>query len=109
MDLPKFLKNLKENVDEEFVNEWKKIFDTQGATAALNSLRNKNDSWITVPVNVGIIGRSGSGKSSFVNSIRDLKATDEGAAKPASRQQPRNPHHTCIPTIRICFCGTCQG
>lgn len=47
----------------------------------VNSLKERLDSWKETPINVGVTGRSGSGKSSFINAIRDLRASDKGAAK----------------------------
>lgn len=35
----------------------------------------------TIPLNIGITGNSGTGKSTFINAIRDLTADDPGAAK----------------------------
>jgi interferon gamma inducible protein 47 len=40
------------------------------------------EEWKEIPLNIGVIGNSGVGKSSFINAIRRLTADDEGAAAP---------------------------
>jgi len=44
-------------------------------------LKDKLESWQEVEINIAIIGDSGTGKSSFVNSIRGLPDSDVNAAK----------------------------
>ncbi|XP_046843712.1 uncharacterized protein LOC124437827 isoform X2 [Xenia sp. Carnegie-2017] len=43
-------------------------------------IRNQIESWENTEINLAITGDSGTGKSSFINSIRGLKAYEKGAA-----------------------------
>lgn len=45
-----------------------------------NYLKNKCNGWKDTNINIGVIGQSHSGKSSFINTIRGLKSGDKGAA-----------------------------
>lgn len=54
--------------------------DKEEASSLKNRLR-KYLNWADIKINVAIIGTSGSGKSSFINSIRGKRAKDPGAAK----------------------------
>lgn len=40
----------------------------------------KQEEWKTTPLNIAVIGASGVGKSTFINTMRGLKASDFGAA-----------------------------
>jgi predicted GTPase len=46
----------------------------------------KLEYWKEATVNIAVVGRSGSGKSSFINTIRRLTGDDEGAARVGSTQ-----------------------
>jgi predicted GTPase len=66
---------------QEEIDECKRILSIDGVKAYESFLRNKTDEWKTISLNIGVIGGSGSGKSSFINAVRDLDGDDEGAAK----------------------------
>jgi len=51
-----------------------------GVEAGRTWLERKRDEWKQIPLNLAVIGRSGVGKSSFINAIRRLTADDEGGA-----------------------------
>ncbi|XP_064605753.1 interferon-gamma-inducible GTPase 10-like [Liolophura sinensis] len=44
-------------------------------------LESKLNEWKDVKINVGLVGESGAGKSSFINAVRSLHAGEEGAAE----------------------------
>lgn len=64
------------------------------------ALKKAMEEWKGIPLNIAVTGNSGTGKSSFINAIRDLTGDDEGAAKigviettdePSSYAHPNNP------------------
>jgi predicted GTPase len=67
-------------LSQEEKDQCKKILSIDGVKAYESFLRNKTDEWKTVSLNIGVIGCSGAGKSSFINAVRDLDGDDEGAA-----------------------------
>ncbi|XP_053373552.1 interferon-inducible GTPase 1-like [Mercenaria mercenaria] len=56
-------------------------FSNGGATAVKGVIFEELHKWKDLPINIGVTGNSGVGKSSFINAIRGLSAEDEGAAK----------------------------
>ena len=60
--------------------ELKTAFEAGGFEECRRLLERKRDEWMYVPLNVAVIGNSGSGKSSFINAIRGLTADEDGAA-----------------------------
>jgi len=67
----------------DFVSELQKLkeeFNSGGVEAGRIWLERKGDEWKQFSLNVAVIGRSGVGKSSFINAIRSLTADDEGGA-----------------------------
>ena len=62
------------------LKELKKAFNSGGIEGCRHLLESKRDEWKNIPLNVAVIGNSGVGKSSFINTIRLLTADDEGAA-----------------------------
>jgi len=61
--------------------ELKEAFNSGGVEAFRALLEKMRDEWKEIPLNVAVIGRSGVGKSSFINAIRRVDADDEGGAK----------------------------
>jgi len=61
--------------------ELKEAFKSGGVEAGRAWLKRKLDEWKQIPLNVAVIGRSGVGKSSFINAIRRVDAGDKGSAK----------------------------
>ena len=68
------------HISEEEVKQCKEQFANGGARALDEFLRNKAEQWQTVTLDIAIIGETGSGKSSFINAVRNLTADDEGSA-----------------------------
>ena len=89
-----------EIVSPEAVEELKNLMSTQGMEYVKSFMETKLDGWKSQPLHCGITGSSGTGKSSFINAIRNLEADDEGAAEvgvtectkePTPYQDPVNP------------------
>lgn len=59
----------------------KEIAKNKGISAVVRYIENNIDSWKKEPVKFGIIGQTATGKSSFVNLVRDVKEGEEGYAK----------------------------
>lgn len=54
--------------------------ETQNGGEVKHFMLSKLNDWKSQQINIAICGLSGSGKSSFINTIRGLSAEDEGAA-----------------------------
>jgi len=74
--------------------ELKEAFKSGGVEAGRTLLERKRDEWKQIPLNVAVIGRSGVGKSSFINAIRSLTADDEGGAKVGVNETTVDVHHS---------------
>lgn len=62
------------------------------------------DQFLNVSLNIAVTGRTGSGKSSFVNCIRGLSDDDDGAAPTGVTETTMEPtmyEHPTIPNVRI--------
>ncbi|KAH3712434.1 hypothetical protein DPMN_072134 [Dreissena polymorpha] len=60
-----------------YLTEMVREHGISGIAGAINDDLNKLK---TIPISICVIGETGAGKSSFINSIRGLKASDNGAA-----------------------------
>ena len=75
------------------------IFRRDGESGLLKFAREKYSNWNGVEVNIGVMGSSGVGKSSFINTLRDIVSPNEpGWANvnvetkiPKAYEYPRNP------------------
>ncbi len=63
------------------IMEAQKAMDNTGMLGLKQYLMEKLDAWKRVPLNIAVTGNGGVGKSTFINTVRSLKPTDEGAAK----------------------------
>ena len=82
------------------IDEVKRINSSYGPSELMRQLNDKLNHWKSQPLNIAIIGNSGTGKSSYINAIRGLDGDDEGAAAvgetettigdPISYKDPRN-------------------
>ncbi|XP_068715224.1 interferon-inducible GTPase 1-like [Montipora foliosa] len=91
--------------DEEWVKvemeQLQREIDESGVANIEEFLRKRTERWREVEVNIAITGNSGAGKSSFINTIRELVEDDEGAApvgvvectkEPTAYVHPTNPN-----------------
>ncbi|KAK9519804.1 hypothetical protein VZT92_022509 [Zoarces viviparus] len=65
---------------DKFEEEVKELIQTKGLAEAAAEIKTHLDKQKNIPINIGITGESGSGKSTFVNAFRGLNDGDEGAA-----------------------------
>jgi len=86
--------------------ELKEALKSGGVEAGRALLGRKRDEWKQIPLNVAVIGRSGVGKSSFINAIRRLTADDEGAAPVGVKETTVDVHHSyphpSNPLLKFC-------
>ena len=57
----------------DFVSDWEELKEASksgSVEAGRTLLERKRDEWKQIPLNMAVIGRSGVGKSSFINAIR---------------------------------------
>ncbi|XP_060568775.1 interferon-gamma-inducible GTPase 10-like [Ruditapes philippinarum] len=79
-------KSLFTNQEEEQTNEMlKNEFKKNGLKAVKKFLDKELDSWTNINLNVAVTGSSGSGKSSFINSLRHVRPSQPGAAEVGAR------------------------
>ncbi|CAC5381418.1 unnamed protein product [Mytilus coruscus] len=77
-----------DNSDDAIMRQ---IATSEGPSGVVRYIENNIDRWKNEPVKFGIIGRSASGKSSFVNLVRDVKEGAEGYAKVGRGDTTRSP------------------
>jgi predicted GTPase len=69
------------SVNEDDAKQVKDHFEENGYKGLHKLLVKKRDQWVDVPIHVALSGSLGAGKSSFINTIRGIKADDKiGAA-----------------------------
>ena len=72
------------DMERDFVpaqpEEFRNAFEPSSVEKCIRMIERKVDELKYIPLNVAVMGNSGVGKSSFVNSIRGVTADDEGAA-----------------------------
>ncbi|XP_052775806.1 T-cell-specific guanine nucleotide triphosphate-binding protein 2-like [Mya arenaria] len=68
-------------ISDTETEEYKRILKETGYTALCKKLEEPINGWEKVQINIAVTGEPGTGKSSFINSIRGLEADDPGAAE----------------------------
>ena len=63
----------------------------KGVHEIQNYLKKKCDGWKNTAVTIGVTGESHSGKSTFINVMRELSPGDPGAAEVKNRECTREP------------------
>ncbi|XP_072221829.1 interferon-inducible GTPase 5-like [Leuresthes tenuis] len=66
-------------IDPEVIQNFKKLLEVDPAAAA-ETIKNYVEKKNNIPLNIGVTGESGSGKSSFVNAFRGINKNSPGAA-----------------------------
>ena len=60
--------------------ELENAYAERGLDGVLELFERELNAWQTMPINIALIGPSGSGKSSLINALLGLNANDDGAA-----------------------------
>ncbi|XP_045197018.2 interferon-inducible GTPase 5-like [Mercenaria mercenaria] len=55
-------------------------FNLEGTNGVVMFVKNNVEKWKSIPINLAVIGETGVGKSTFINTIRNLLDDDEGSA-----------------------------
>nr|XP_005995735.1 PREDICTED: interferon-inducible GTPase 5-like [Latimeria chalumnae] len=87
-------------ISEEEVEDMKVAFEFGGWESVVSKIQENLDSIENVKLDIAITGESGSGKSTFVNAIRDLEDEDEGAAETGSIETTMTPTKYPYPNNR---------
>ncbi|CAF1620624.1 unnamed protein product [Rotaria magnacalcarata] len=69
------------DISEEDKIAAQKYLSENGIRGIEGFLAERLDAWRKCPLSIAITGESGSGKSTLINTLRNLRAEDEGAAK----------------------------
>ncbi|XP_028404265.1 interferon-inducible GTPase 1-like [Dendronephthya gigantea] len=99
-----FKEFVKEKEEKKIIpsgNEIEKLLAKSGIMGVQHMMDERLKRWEDVKINLAILGNSGSGKSSFINAIRELRSCDPLGARsgstettkvPKSYQHPTNPN-----------------
>ncbi|XP_028678265.2 interferon-inducible GTPase 5-like [Erpetoichthys calabaricus] len=93
-----------EIIEEEEINAISEEFESGGLAAAAARIQSRLDELDSVELNIAVTGESGSGKSTFVNSIRGLCDEDENAAKTGVTETTTEPtmySYPKYPNVRL--------
>lgn len=81
-------------VDEKSIQETVDQLEATLAEKGINGLKAKlhehSESWKKIPIIIAVTGRSGAGKSSFVNAFLGLSLDDDNAAKVGAKETTRD-------------------
>ena len=88
-----FIRDLKKHIAEV-----RKEIAKTGIQATSAMFEKMLTSWKDVPVNIALMGNSGSGKSSLINAFRNLTADDEGGAAVDVKECTKEPKSYSHPT-----------
>ncbi|XP_052775825.1 uncharacterized protein LOC128213809 [Mya arenaria] len=91
-------------ISDTETEEYKRILKETGYTALCEKLEEPTNGWKKVQMNIAVTGEPRTGKSSFINSIRGLKADDPGAAEVSLFETTMNLRcypHPDNPNLRI--------
>ncbi|CAB3991261.1 interferon-inducible GTPase 5-like [Paramuricea clavata] len=86
------------------VHEVEQSFLRSGIVGVQRAMKKKLERWKEVTINLAIVGNSGVGKSSFINTIRGLEDNDPLAAETGIEEKTQAPTPFYHPTYQnVCF------
>ena len=83
--------NLSAQVEINDINNLRRLAENEGPIAVSAYIDESLDRWKKEQVKFAITGRSATGKSTFINTIRNLKPRDDGFAKTGSGNMTLEP------------------
>ena len=89
---------------EPDINEINREIELHGIQEGKDLLDKKLQEWKHVPLNVAVAGSSGSGKSSFINALRNLTADDKEGAPVDVKECTKEPtaySHPTSPNLKL--------
>ena len=81
-----------------YVQDRQKAFNMESISNHLDDIL---DSWKKLPLNIAVTGQSGSGKSTFINTVRGLAADDKGAANIGRTEELHSYPHPDNPNLLL--------
>jgi len=78
-------------ITEDEETEYKELMEKTGYAGLRQKLAGIINAWRDIKIKIAVTGEAGAGKSTFINSIRGLKADDPGAAKVGSTETTLEP------------------
>jgi len=79
------------SISEALHREMEEALKDKGMEGCRQLIRQSLDGWQNMNMKIGVIGLSGSGKSSLINALRDLNADQTGAAEVGSDETTTEP------------------
>ncbi|XP_060688543.1 interferon-inducible GTPase 5-like [Hemiscyllium ocellatum] len=90
--------NLKE------LKDLKTAYETRGLSAVVPLIQKKINDLTNTELHIAVMGETGSGKSTFINAVRGLQTSDEGAAKTGPTETTMEPTSYPHPNLlNVCF------
>ena len=68
------------SMTEAEIKEAQDVMEREGVMGLEEHMRSKLNAWKSVPLNIGVTGACGTGKSTFINTMRGLEPTMTGSA-----------------------------
>ncbi|XP_042338328.1 T-cell-specific guanine nucleotide triphosphate-binding protein 2-like, partial [Plectropomus leopardus] len=91
-------------IDDKTTEDIKKALESKNPALAVKMIQKYLDKDKNTPLNIGITGESGSGKSSFVNAFRGIDDGDEAAAPTGVTETTPEPTpypHPHFPNVKL--------
>ncbi|XP_078066443.1 interferon-inducible GTPase 5-like [Mustelus asterias] len=90
--------------NQEELKKLKSSYDEGGLEMTVPLIQEKLKDLDNIELNIAVTGKSGAGKSSFINTMRGLQNNDEGAAKTGTTETTMKPAPYPHPNLpKVCF------
>ncbi|XP_038630628.1 interferon-inducible GTPase 5-like [Scyliorhinus canicula] len=80
------------------------LYNTGELEAMILQMKSKSDHLDKVQLNIAVMGDVGSGKSTFINAMRDLRSNDQGAAPTGNEEtwmEPTRYPYRALPNVQL--------